>query len=780
MSLSGAEIARRYRERCDADPERRRKYLETERAKWQKDREIGKKKAVKQRVKERTVPLEEPDGDATSAPDLRVVDSYGAWACLWESQFSALNIPHLRSHTLVHTDPFNKKALLDFVMREGRSAELQSLPDQGFIHDDHAFFSDTRLGRREQRRLHMTSSLKNNMAVSLPGTQLSLDFFKEQVERYQLDRVLLQGTVDSITPMANIPGWVERIAEDYPEERLRHTVSLMHHLASARHTGSSLGEGQVCEAGQRLMVIGGGLTSAHIVSIALQQGASHVTWVMRKYLQLKQFDVGDVEGLVGRYAHVEHGVKLDGRAYLGQFYGQKSLLRRLAMIRQARKGGAVTPEAYVQLKPFIHSGQVELKTYCQVSQARWCYRRQVWSVTLCSGVGWTGDRIWLATGCKLDARQDPLLSGVMKEYPVQSLQWAPGCPLYVMGQYSALQVGPHAVNLAGGQAASARIAADIMRRRGTRDVKKVERTVESVEQDEGVGAQVRRSIGRKELRNLDPFLMLDEFRLSKPAGFPDHPHRGFETGASLNPTRVFTSTDAMEGPLSEVTYVLEGCSAHEDFCGHSGRLSPGDLQWMTAGRGVVHAEMPVSEEPVVGLQLWVNLPGVQKMIEPSYQELRSRDVPKPSRGGVRVAVISGEALGAKSKVYTRTPTLYLDFTLQPGATHVQPVPAGWTTFVYTLSGSLNAGPEDLCQVVEPHHTVLFGDGDCVRTENKGSEEARFVLIAGEPIGEAVVQRGPFVMTTEEEISQAIRDYQSGRNGFERALTWRSQIRDGLP
>ncbi|XP_022604975.1 pirin isoform X2 [Seriola dumerili] len=287
----------------------------------------------------------------------------------------------------------------------------------------------------------------------------------------------------------------------------------------------------------------------------------------------------------------------------------------------------------------------------------------------------------------------------------------------------------------------------------TMNVRKVERTVLSVEQAEGVGARVRRSIGRKELRNLDPFLMLDEFRVSKPSGFPDHPHRGFET----------------------VTYVLEGITAHEDFCGHSGRLKPGDLQWMTAGRGVVHAEMPVSEEPVVGLQLWVNLPRKDKMVEPAYQELKGSEIPKPSQGGVRVAVISGEALGAKSKVFTRTPTLYLDFRLETGALHVQPVPSGWTTFIYTLSGSIHVGPDQEQQRVEAHHTVVFGDGDCV----KGSEVSHFVLIAGEPLKEPVVQHGPFVMTTEEEISQAIKDYQSGRNGFERAVKWRSKIRDSV-
>ncbi|KAK9542984.1 hypothetical protein VZT92_000801 [Zoarces viviparus] len=228
-----------------------------------------------------------------------------------------------------------------------------------------------------------------------------------------------------------------------------------------------------------------------------------------------------------------------------------------------------------------------------------------------------------------------------------------------------------------------------------------------------------------------------------------------------------------------VTYVLEGIIAHEDFCGHSGRLGAGDLQWMTAGQGVVHAEMPVSEEPVVGLQLWVNLPSRDKMVEPAYQELKGSEIPKPSQGGVTVAVISGEALGAKSKVYTRTPTLYLDFVLQTGALHVQPVPSGWTTFIYTLSGSVHVGPDEEQQKVEPHHTVVFGDGDCVKAENKGSEDSHFVLVAGEPIKEPVVQQGPFVMTTEEEIKQAVSDFKTAKNGFERAKNWRSKIRDSF-
>ncbi|XP_037552764.1 uncharacterized protein zgc:113276 [Nematolebias whitei] len=456
-----------------------------------------------------------------------VVDTYGEWAALWDSQFAALSIPHLRSHTLVHTDPFNKKSLQEFVLKHERSAELRSLPDQIHILDENAFFNDARLGRKERKRLNVSSTLKKSLSFSLPGTKLSVDFFRHQVKRYKLDRILQRGTAERILPvteeqgterkkvkhfqvhlrdgsilkarrvvmatgptraqMANIPAWVQGIAEIYPEERLRHTVHLMHQLLDSEQNRqgqnqSCSGPGNqscsgpglyvVCEAGQRVLVVGGGLSSAHIVSLTLQQGASHVTWVMRKHLQLKQFDVGDVESLVGRYSHVEHGIKMDGQAYLRQFYNERSLHKRLNMIRQARKGGAVTPEAYIHLQPFIQNQQVELKTFCQVSEASWCYRNQTWNVSLSSGDHWTGDMIWLATGCKLDVKQDPLLSDTMKEFPVQvvdgwpciseSLQWTDGCPLYLMGQYAALQVGPHAVNLAGGQAASRRIAEDIV------------------------------------------------------------------------------------------------------------------------------------------------------------------------------------------------------------------------------------------------------------------------------------------------------------------------------
>ncbi|KAI8597471.1 RmlC-like cupin domain-containing protein, partial [Dissophora ornata] len=177
----------------------------------------------------------------------------------------------------------------------------------------------------------------------------------------------------------------------------------------------------------------------------------------------------------------------------------------------------------------------------------------------------------------------------------------------------------------------------------SRASRSIVKSVLSREQSEGVGARVRRSIGRPELRNHDPFLMLDEFNVDKNGGFPDHPHRGFET----------------------VTYMLEGQFQHEDFAGHKGTIGPGDLQWMTAGRGIVHSEMPVkSQTRAHGLQLWINLPKEHKMCEPQYQELLDKEIPRATpEEGVTVKVIAGESHGVTSKVYTRTPTMYLDFKM---------------------------------------------------------------------------------------------------------------------
>ncbi|XP_020110448.1 pirin-like protein [Ananas comosus] len=275
-------------------------------------------------------------------------------------------------------------------------------------------------------------------------------------------------------------------------------------------------------------------------------------------------------------------------------------------------------------------------------------------------------------------------------------------------------------------------------------------------QHEGVGAVVRRSIGRFELKYFDPFLALDEFSVTAPAGFPDHPHRGFET----------------------VTYMLEGAVTHEDFEGHKGTIKAGDLQWMTAGRGIVHSEMPAGPGTSKGLQLWVNLSSANKMIEPRYQEIQGKDIASTSKNGIAVRVIAGRSMGLQSPVYTRTPTMYLDFTLKPLAHLRQPVPPAWNAFVYTLEGEGVFGVER-SGPVGPHHLLLLGQGDGLEVWNKSAKPVRFVLIGGEPLGEPVAQLGPFVMNTEEEIDRTVDDFQYYTNGFEKAEHWRSEAMVGF-
>lgn len=270
-------------------------------------------------------------------------------------------------------------------------------------------------------------------------------------------------------------------------------------------------------------------------------------------------------------------------------------------------------------------------------------------------------------------------------------------------------------------------------------------------QHEGLGAIVRRSIGRFELKYFDPFLALDEFSITAPAGFPDHPHRGFET----------------------VTYMLQGSITHEDFEGHKGTIHAGDLQWMTAGRGIVHSEMPAAQGTQKGLQLWINLSSEHKMIEPRYQEMRSKDIKEVSKDGIKVRVIAGEALGTKSPIYTRTPTMYLDFTLKPGAHLQQPIPMSWNAFVYVIEGEGVFGISKSLPVTA-HHLLLLGSGDGLEAWNKSSKPLRFVLVGGEPLGEPLAQWGPFVMNTEEQINQTVEDFDNYTNGFEKARHWRSE------
>lgn len=262
------------------------------------------------------------------------------------------------------------------------------------------------------------------------------------------------------------------------------------------------------------------------------------------------------------------------------------------------------------------------------------------------------------------------------------------------------------------------------------------------------------------LRNLTPFLMLDHFHVSKGAGFPDHPHRGQAT----------------------VTYMLEGSSRHEDSAGHKGTIEPGGVQWMCAGKGIIHAEMPVHVDGAPdprGLQLWVDLPKKFKMVDPSYQELGPDQIPtaypEGPEGPVRVKVISGKSHGVESPVRPLGGCWFFHVIFSGKTTLFQDIPPAWTAFIYILKGKLTVG-NDLVQH-EAFHTLVFSNG----TNETGisvtsvDDKTELILVAGEPLDQTVVQYGPFVMTSREEIQKTLIDYQFGQNGFEKAHTWTSEI-----
>lgn len=247
--------------------------------------------------------------------------------------------------------------------------------------------------------------------------------------------------------------------------------------------------------------------------------------------------------------------------------------------------------------------------------------------------------------------------------------------------------------------------------------------------------------------------MLDQFKVPKGAGFSDHPHRGMET----------------------ITLMLEGESQHEDFAGHAGSIGPGDLQWMTAGRGIVHAEMPIQNSDTIptGLQLWVDLPSKHKMCEPRYQELRDDKIPRVKPNPlVEIKVISGESYGVSAPIHNLTPVWYFDVHIQPGGELRQPIPNGWNAFLYILNGTISLDTKSIGQY---NTVVLDQDGQGLEVQNNGQETARFVLIAGQPLDQEVVQYGPFVMDSQEGIQQAFTDFQLRANGFERAGSWKSKI-----
>jgi redox-sensitive bicupin YhaK (pirin superfamily) len=259
---------------------------------------------------------------------------------------------------------------------------------------------------------------------------------------------------------------------------------------------------------------------------------------------------------------------------------------------------------------------------------------------------------------------------------------------------------------------------------------------------DGAGVSLTRVIGTGQLPALDPFLMLDEFGSDRPgdyiAGFPSHPHRGFET----------------------VTYMLDGRMRHKDNHGNEGLLTPGSVQWMTAGRGIVHSEMPEQEEGLMrGFQLWVNLPAKDKMGAPAYQEFAPDRIPVAQAAeGVSAKVIAGRIGAVEGPVkQPATEPSYFDLRIDAGASFEHALPPGHNVFAYVYEGEVASGEA----TAGKGELLVFGAGDAVRFEGRAAK-SRLILVAGRPINEPVARYGPFVMNTQAEIMQAVQDFQAGR------------------
>jgi redox-sensitive bicupin YhaK (pirin superfamily) len=281
--------------------------------------------------------------------------------------------------------------------------------------------------------------------------------------------------------------------------------------------------------------------------------------------------------------------------------------------------------------------------------------------------------------------------------------------------------------------------------------RQVARVIAAERHVEGGGFTVRRPFPTSAVSLVDPFLLIDEmgpvdYAPGEAVGAPDHPHRGFET----------------------VTYMLEGEFEHEDSAGHKGNLKPGDVQWMTAGAGIVHSEMPsralrASGGRVHGFQIWVNLPSRLKMTQPRYQELSSSKIPtgKTPDGLATVRVVAGEALGVSAAIETQTPIVYQDWSLEPGADVSVSLRPDQQAMVYVFQGSVKVGDEG--HAVSDGQLAVLGGGDYVRLRS-AQGAGRMLLLAGVPLREPVARYGPFVMNTEQEIVAAVRDFQSGKMG----------------
>ena len=274
--------------------------------------------------------------------------------------------------------------------------------------------------------------------------------------------------------------------------------------------------------------------------------------------------------------------------------------------------------------------------------------------------------------------------------------------------------------------------------------RKVAKVIEPQSVVEGAGVRLKRSIGGHALNYLDPFLLLDHFQSTNPAdyqaGFPLHPHRGIET----------------------VTYLLTGAVRHRDSVGNAGEIGPGDLQWMSAGRGILHEEMPqVRPEGVAGFQLWVNLPAKQKMSAPRYQNIHTNEIPVIKRDrGATVRVIAGSVDGTTGPItgIVAEPT-YIDVALAGDGTLVLPIPRGHSAFAYLFEGEARFGAEDNSVITAPK-LIVWSDGDSIEVHG-ANKPARLLLVSGQPLNEPIARYGPFVMNTQEEIQQTLRELQQG-------------------
>lgn len=276
-------------------------------------------------------------------------------------------------------------------------------------------------------------------------------------------------------------------------------------------------------------------------------------------------------------------------------------------------------------------------------------------------------------------------------------------------------------------------------------IRGVTQMIRGINTSDGAGVKLKRILGSSELNMLDPFLLLDEFKNDDPknyeAGFPDHPHRGFET----------------------VTYMVAGGFTHRDSKGHEGHLTAGSVQWMTAGKGIIHSEMPEQTNGLAwGYQLWLNLPSKFKMTEPKYQDLPSEKLPVVEKDGLRVKVLAGEYDGAGSPGQSFIPFTYLDVALKPGAVFIQAVPEDRNAFLYVIEGKAKTGPADGPSYVKPGFLGVFGEGGPVRVEASEGKPIHFLFASAQRLNEPVVRGGPFVMNTMGELKQAFYDYQTGK------------------